>query len=392
MADARPHVLIIGGGIGGMTTSIALRNTGFLTEVFEKQREFTALGVGVILCSNAIKSFGALRRGVRDAIVKGGSKITDDFIHRPYAYRPDERAPRGAVSNGPTIEEAFGAPQVAIRRSHLLQILVQAHGPDDLHARSGCVAIEQVADRVAAVFSDGKRVEGDVLVGADGLGSVVRKALHGDVTPDYLGWASLRGLTSGFALPDDLSEGMALARDGTAMIAIPVVPSREILHWSASVRVPESTWPYHDAERARSLLLERIADWKLLPTVVRHSDPTTLVAREHRDRPPLAHWGAGRVTLLGDAAHPMSNMWGQGVATATEDGVILSRCLAADPSDPAAALDRYEQLRIPRTSAIVTASHTYSDRGTNPLDFTTWLYGYDAAVEPLTPKALSLNP
>jgi salicylate hydroxylase len=386
MRDARPHVLIIGGGIGGMTALIALRNVGFSTEVYERQQEFIALGVGVILCSNAIKALAALGRGVRDAVVSGGWKISDDFIHRSHTFNAGERAPFGGMFDGPTIEETFGAPQMAIRRSHLLQILVQAHGSEGLHAGTECVAIEQAADRVVAAFGNGTRVEGDVLVGADGLGSVVRTTLHGDVPPDYLGWASLRGLTPGFTLPDDLPQGMRLSGDGTGMIAIPVVPDREILYWSASVRVPEGTWPYHDAERARSLLLARIADWKLLPTAVRNSDPTTLVAREHRDRPPLKHWGTGWITLLGDAAHPMSNMWGQGVATATEDGVILSRCLAADPSDPAAALERYELLRVPRTSMIVTASHTYNDRGTDPLDFTTWLYSYDAAVEPLTPN------
>jgi 2-polyprenyl-6-methoxyphenol hydroxylase-like FAD-dependent oxidoreductase len=379
----RPHVVIVGGGIGGMTASIALRNEGFRTEVFERQREFSALGVGVILCTNAIKSFGALGRGVRDAVIAGGSKITDDFLHRGHFHNDDAFALRGASNEGPTLEEEFGAPQVAIRRSQLLEILVKAHGPEGLHTGAECVAIEKNGDRVAATFADRRRVEGDVLVGADGLGSVVRAALHGDVSPEYSGWSSLRGLTPGFELPADLREGVTLAGNGTGMLAVPVVEDRGIIYWSASVRVPEGSWPYDDARRARSLLLERIVDWPLLPAIVGDADPASLVAREHRDRPPLDEWGAGRVTLLGDAAHPMTNMWGQGAATATEDGVILSRCLAREPSDPEAALRRFEQLRIPRTSRIVLASHAYGDRGTNPVQFTNWLYSYDAACEPL---------
>jgi salicylate hydroxylase len=98
----------------------------------------------------------------------------------------------------------------------------------------------------------------------------------------------------------------------------------------------------------------------------------------------LPSWGSGRVTLLGDAAHPMTNMWGQGVATATEDGVMLARCLAAGVGDPEPALRRYEALRVPRTSRIVAASHTYGDRGADPDQFTRWLYEYDAGAEPLT--------
>jgi 2-polyprenyl-6-methoxyphenol hydroxylase-like FAD-dependent oxidoreductase len=383
MLDDQPHVLIIGGGIGGLTAAIALRDRGFSTEVFEKQRKFSALGVGVILCSNAIKSLAALDHGVRDAVVDRGFKITDDFLHRGQFRNGDAFAPRGASNDGPTLEEEFGAPQVAIRRSQLLDALVRAHGREGLHAGCECTGFEDAGDKVIALFSDGRHAEGDVLIGADGLRSVVRAALRGDAAPDYSGWSSLRGLTPGFVLPDDLPEGVTLASSGTGMIAVPVVPSREIIYWSASVQVPEGTWPYDDAETARKLLLERINDWRLLPTAVREADPASLVTREHRDRPPLDLWGAGRVTVLGDAAHPMTNMWGQGAATATEDGVILSRCLAAAPSDPTAALRHYEELRIRRTSEIVTVSHSYGDRGRDPERFTTWLYNYDAAAEPL---------
>jgi len=366
-----------------MTAAIALRNRGFSTAVFERQPQYTALGVGVILCTNAIKSFGALNHGVREAVTKRGSRITDDFLHRGHFHNDDAFAPRSASTDGPTLEEEFGAPQVAIRRSELLNILVRAHGPQGLHAGAQCVGVEEVSDRVVAVLADGSRVEGDILIGADGIGSIVRAALHGDVPADYSGWSSLRGLTPGFKFPKDLPEGVTVAGNGTGMLAVPVVQNRAIVYWSASVRVPEATWPHDDPETARSILLERIAGWRLFPSAVRNADAQTLVAREHRDRPPLYDWGAGHVTLLGDAAHPMTNMWGQGVATATEDGVILARCLAADPSDPIAALRRYEQLRIPRTSRIVIASHTYGDRGPDPAQFTAWLYNYDAATEPL---------
>jgi 2-polyprenyl-6-methoxyphenol hydroxylase-like FAD-dependent oxidoreductase len=382
-ADGR-HVLIVGGGIGGLTASIALRNEGFTTAVFERQRGFAALGVGVILCSNAIKSFGALGRGVRETVEADGFRFTDDFLHREHFHTAEAEAERTASREGPTIEEEFGAPQVAIRRSQLLAILLRAHGEDGLHADRECIGFEGSGEEVVARFDDGPTASGDVLVGADGLGSVVRALFHGGARPDYTGSASLRGLTPGFELPDDMPEGVTAIRKLTGMLAVPVVPGSEIVYWSAGTPAPEGSWPHDDVEAARSLLLERIADWRLFPEIVREADPTTLVAREHRDRPPLPSWGSGRVTLLGDAAHPMTNMWGQGVATATEDGVMLARCLAAGVGDPEPALRRYEALRVPRTSRIVAASHTYGDRGADPDQFTRWLYEYDAGTEPLT--------
>jgi salicylate hydroxylase len=376
------RAIIIGGGIGGLTASIALRNEGFSTDVFERTPEFTALGVGVILCPNAIKAFGALERGIRERIIRRGAPMSDDWIHRPHPRDDGSPAERSAAR---TLEQEFGAPQVAIRRSVLLDILVQAHGRRGLHAGCELVNLKDDGDTTTARFADGTRADGDVLIGADGIGSAVRRIVHGDRRADYTGWSNLRGLTPLDKVPAEIRNGAAFGDEDTRILGCPVDPGT--YYWSANVRVPADTWHRADTEATRARLLERIADWSLFPRVVREGARQTLVAREHRDRPPLEGWTVGQVTLLGDAAHPMTNMWGQGAATSAEDGVILARCMSAAPGDHS-TLGLYDANRVPRTTRIVLASHAYGHHR-DAVEFTQWLYSYEPASVPLVPPPVS---
>lgn len=369
----RMRIAIVGGGIGGLATSIALRGSGIETHVFEAKPNFDQLGVALVLSPNGMKALDALGDGIGRAVREAGHAVSGDF-DLPHCS-PDGRTWR-VLDHGELVK-AYGAPQVTIRRADLHRILLHAHTEDGLHAKAELVRFDASDAGVVAGFEDDSTFQADALVGADGINSAVRAALHGAAPARYSGTSSLRGITSDVDLPPEWTGAFAMVGDGVVLVGW-ALPAGN-LYWSAVVQTAAGTWP-HDPEQARQALLTRVHGWTLLPEVIRAANPASLSAREIRDRPPLAHWGRGRITLLGDAAHPMTNFWGQGANVTLEDTIVLAKCLDA-ATDPTAAFATYEQLRLPRTTRIVDASfRAQRDAEGRPWkEFVDWLYGYNPA-------------
>lgn len=367
----RMSIAIIGGGIGGLATSIALRGSGIETHVFEAKPNFDELGVALVLSPNGMKALDALDESIGGAVREAGHAVAGEF-GLPHCS-PDGRT-WGVLDHGDLVT-SYGAPQVTIRRADLHRILLRAHTEEGLHANAELVRFDASDGGIAAGFKDGSTFRADAMVGADGINSVVRAELHGAEPARYSGTSSLRGITAGVDLPPEWAAAFAMVGDGVVLVGWPLPAGA--LYWSAVVQIPAGTWPY-DPEQARQALLTQVHRWTLLPEVIRAADPTTLSAREIRDRPPLAHWSRGRVTLVGDAAHPMTNFWGQGANVALEDTIVLANCLGAT-TNPATAFTEYERLRIPRTTRIVDASfEARRDAEGRPWkEFVDWLYGYD---------------
>lgn len=367
-------IAIAGGGIGGLSASIALREQGFDTEVYEAKPDFGELGVAVVLGPNGVKALDVLGRGIGAEVRRTG-----------YILPPDHPLPVTAP-NGQQVttmdygdlEGDYGAPQVTIRRADLHRILLEAHTDSGLHAGARLQGWREDGSGVELDFAGGARHRGDLLIAADGINSTVRASLHGRSEARYSGFSSLRGITYDTDLPPELAHGIWVVTPETVFMCSTIGPRQ--LYWSAIISVPPGTWPV-DADEARRTLLERCAGWHRLPELIEAADPDSLVARELRDRPPLTEWGEGRVTLLGDAAHAMTNFWGQGANTALEDGVVLARCLRAAAGDPVAGLRAYERERIPRVNRIVDASFAAErDAEGRPWrEFVDWLYGYEPA-------------
>jgi salicylate hydroxylase len=344
--------------------------------VYESKPDFSELGVAVILTPNGINALRTLGTGIVDQILLHGrptAKNSTLRIFQPSGQPMNGQPPRSSGD----LEERYGAPQVAIKRSALHGILLDAHGPEGLHAASELISYVAAPNHVQATFSTRDPAVADLLIGADGLHSRVRRIMHDDVPPRYTGWSNLRGLTRGICLPNGRSEGFSIIEGHDHVMTCPVGREGD-LYWSSAFEVSEGEWP-RDPRLAHAEVLRRIRGWDFMEHLVRNADVETLSAREIRDNVPLPYFSDGRVTLVGDAAHAMSNFWGQGANSAMEDAVVLARHLSSAGSLPN-ALAAYDGERVPRTTRLIEESSSMSRHTGATDDFTSWLYAFDAAT------------
>jgi 2-polyprenyl-6-methoxyphenol hydroxylase-like FAD-dependent oxidoreductase len=331
------RVLVVGGGIGGLATAIALARAGHEPLAFERASALEAVGAGIALSPNAVAALERL--GIADEVRRRG------------------HAPRHAVvlnRRGQVLSElpyaTRGWEMLGVHRADLQEALVAALPAGALRLGSACTGFERRDDRVRVELAGGGREEGDVLIGADGIHSVVRSGLFGDEALRYSGYAAWRAVSE--RLPavseDRFSESWG---PGARFGLVPIGDGR--LYWFVAEDAPDGS-PAPD--RPLEDLRRRLADWHdPIPAVLDATDESTLSRTFVYDRRPSKRWGEGRVTLVGDAAHPMTPNLGQGAAQALEDAVVLGRELS-DGGDPDAALRRYERRRLRRANAIVKQS------------------------------------
>ena len=341
----KPKVAVIGGGLGGAAAALALHRRGLEVEIYEKVPELSEIGAGLNLSPNALKAFRYL--GVEDAAVDIGFQAEDQVIRSYRSGRVLARQRRDGE-----VVKRFGATFLSIHRADLLDIFVAALPDDTVRLDAACTVTETTGTGAVAHFADGSSVEADIVVGADGIHSAVRSSLFGDDDSRFTGCICWRGL-----VPYEALAGTRYGREMTSwwgphghVVHYPVRRGdlvNFVAHFDSDGWTGES-WTY---ECDRSELLETYAGW--------NADLLTLIDSSERyykwalyDRDPLESWGRGRVTLLGDAAHPMLPYLGQGACMAVEDGCILAESIARQPGDPAAALRTYERLRKPRTTKV----------------------------------------
>jgi 2-polyprenyl-6-methoxyphenol hydroxylase-like FAD-dependent oxidoreductase len=328
------RILVVGGGIGGLSAAIALRQSGFDVRVFERATRFGEAGTALTLWSNALRA--ARRLGVAEAIERAGTKIETADI-RACGGRVLVRTPVGELSR------ELGAPSACVPRPALQSALLGALTPDAVRMNAPCVALRDEGGRVVVRFADGTDAQGDVLVGADGLKSSVRDALFGTQPPRYAGYTSWRAIVE-FA-HGALEPGRALESwgRGARFGLVPLDGGR--VYWFAKLNAAAGGT---DVDRAT--LEARFRGWhEPIAELIAATPDESILRHDIYDRDPLPRWGAGRITLLGDAAHPTTPDLAQGACMAMEDAVVLARELKAG-GDPASALRRYETLRMPRTS------------------------------------------
>lgn len=343
------ETVIIGGGIGGLCTAIALQQNGFEVRVYEKVKKFGEVGAGLTLWSNAIKALRAL--GVADGVINAGSKVTRSHIRTASGDMLHD-ARMGEM------ETQYGEPVVAIHRAALHEILISALKPNTLRLGTGFTKFEQDENKVTVHFDNGATDSADLLIGADGIHSAVRKQIFPEVKLRYSGYTAWRGVveTENEAALGLTSESWGMG----ARFGIVRVDKRHV-YWFATSNQPAGEMSTGEQRKAK--LLDLFRDWHDPVYSLLDSTPAdAILQNDIHDIPPFASWTRGRVTLLGDSAHATTPNMGQGACMAIESAYVLGRSLK-ETADYRSALRRYEAERHSRTAWITNTSWTIGKAG-----------------------------
>jgi 2-polyprenyl-6-methoxyphenol hydroxylase-like FAD-dependent oxidoreductase len=357
--------IVIGGGIGGLSLALTLHGAGAATRVrvFEAAAEMRALGVGINLGPHAMKEMSAL--GLEDALVATSCQPQDYAFftrHGQLVYRE----PWGKAAG-------HRWPHISILRPDLQRVLLSAVreriGAENFVAGHRCVGVEQGAGRVTAHFvgPDGSTLppqHGDVLIACDGVHSAVRAQFYPGEGPFcYRGINLWRGVTR----TKPYLTGASIARIGARHSTMIIYPLRNnydgkgnlLVNWVAEIErevaVPVDWNKPGRLDDFLPVYRDWVFDWMDVPALIRSAEQ--ILSYPMVDRDPLPRWSFERVTLLGDAAHPMYPQGGNGGAQSILDVATLARLLKRE-GDPVAALRAYEDARLPATSKIVLQNRT----------------------------------
>jgi 2-polyprenyl-6-methoxyphenol hydroxylase-like FAD-dependent oxidoreductase len=341
-------VVVAGGGIGGLTAAIALRRAGFEVVVFERAAELGEVGAGLLLAANARKALAKI--GLAEAVTRLGTPASAGEI-RSWHGKVLASIPADEL------EKKIGTPSAAVHRADLQVLLAREVGERTLRLGSEVGAFEQDDNSVKVLLADGGRQSADILIGADGLRSRVRARLYGPEEPRYAGYTAWRAVVEPEEKLLPWGEGFESwgrgARFGCAHIG------KGRVYWFATANAPEGEkdGPPGSLDGAKAKLLRLFSGWHWpVADLIKAAEEGTILRTDIYDRDPLGgRWGEGRVTLLGDAAHPMTPNLGQGACQAIEDAVVLARCLG-ERGATAESLRSYERLRAERVAMVVRRS------------------------------------
>lgn len=352
------HAIIAGGGIGGLSTALALLKYGIDVDVYEQAEELREVGAGIQLSPNGCRVLDAL--GVFEEL-KALSCDPDRKEFRLW----NTGKPWPMFDLGDHVIKEYGYPYLTVYRPDLLSVLeraVLALKPDAIHLASRVAGVEQDDDGATLILANGDRARGDVLIGADGWRSVVRTELWGDYSPEFSGMVAWRGIIPMKDLPEHMQAhvGSTWIGPGAHAVSYPL-HGGEIMNFVATIE--GKTWTAEGGTEPGSVE-ECLADFEGwhedIQTYIKLS-PNLLKWALVRWDPP-AQWTQGRVTLLGDAAHATLPFLAQGAVHSIEDGLVLARCLEKYSDDPGLALKQYEAARIERTSAMVRGATANTGR------------------------------
>jgi FAD-dependent urate hydroxylase len=344
------HVIIVGAGMGGLTAALALRQAGYTVEVYDRAPVLAPAGAGVSLWSNGIKVLSRL--GLGEAVRAIGGPM------QQMCYRTKQGDTLTSFSLEPLVK-AVGQWPYPVARTDLQSMLLDAVGPRHVRLGANCVAVTQDGSAATAVFADGHRATGDVVVGADGTHSIIRGSVLGEkVERRYLGYVNFNGLV---AQSDDLAPPdtwVTYVGDHKRASMMPVGGGRFYFFFD----VPLEPGLPAVASDVAGELAHHFDGWALpVQRLIERLDPARVTRGEIFDIEPLRRFVRGRVALLGDAAHSTAPDLGQGGCQAMEDAWVLANVLLTNDLGVEDALLRYEAARGERTADIIRRARKRSD-------------------------------
>ena len=331
MAEPSPAIAIVGGGIGGLTTAIALAQKGIRVEVLEQAPAVTPVGASLQLGPNALRLMDAL--GLLPALRTIGV-LTPAVELR----RWDDDSPLLRTELGPDMEEHFGAPQLDFFRPELQSLLAAEVPGGALSLDARVVRVDQDDDGVDVVLADGTRRRADAAIAADGIRSTIRSQLAGRDEPVFSGTVVYRGVVAAADVADlELGQSnlywLGPYRHGVSYW----ISARRRLAVNCAIQRAEwsqESWTFEAPAEEAERYLEGWSP-QLLERIRRCG---TMLRGAVFVRQPIERWAFGRTALLGDSAHAMEPFQAQGAAQAVEDAFVLAECVAAEPRDLPAAL------------------------------------------------------
>lgn len=340
------RVAIVGAGIGGLSAALWLQRIGIDVTIFEQSRQLREIGAGITLGTEACRLLDAI--GLKKAL----DALDEPMQHiGTLHYRTAERLnyERRDVE---AYLSSYGTATRQVHRADLQAMLHRATGAAGipLHTGHRLTHLTQDASQVRLTFEHGAEHGSDLLLACDGLKSVVRDQLFDTEAPRYTGMVAWRGLVHREAVADiDLDPQFAtVPAEGKLFVRYPVRHGA-LINYVAIARKPDATLESWTARAELNDVLAEFDGWHDdFRRIIAATDPGRCLQWALRSREPLDTWVSGRVTLLGDAAHPITPFYGRGAMMAMEDACVLARCFEACGDDWATALRRYEAARLPR--------------------------------------------
>ncbi len=379
--NSKPRIAIVGGGLGGLMAALLLERLGYSPTIYEQAPQLARIGAGINLYPNTTRILWwlGLEKKLRAVGLAPETWLSREWdTGRVYFSQPQLEW-----------EKAYGAPHMILHRGDLQAIMSENLHPNTIQFNKCLAGLDETDGLQRLTFQDGTTADADIVIGADGVNSVVRDILLGPEPPIYTGFVAYRAI-----FPTKLLGDRGLASDGCKFWS-------DDRHWAHEDR--HMIIYYLTSARDEVYIVTGSPDpnWTggLLPVEVEMSEIKTCYEGFHDEvqrvidacpkatkwplltRNPLPLWSRGRVVLLGDACHPMKPHMGQGAGMAMEDAAVLARCIAAAGGDYAGAFELYRASRIERVNRVQKLSNIniWLRYPSDP----TWCWGYDALTAPL---------
>ena len=342
--------IIIGAGMGGLTTAIALKRAGYQIEVYDRVKELRPVGAGISLWSNGVKVMNWL--GLGDEIHKIGGEMNR------MTYLSKENELLNDIDLLPLIDQVGQRPY-PVSRSELQSMLLEQLGKDYVKLETKCIGAKEENNQVTAIFEDGSTATGDVLIGADGVRSVLRNYVtQQKPEPRYADYVNWNGLVDASPELADKHSWVIYVGDGKRASMMPVGGDRFYYFFG----VPMSKGTVVEPQDRRDELAKLFQGWpEPVQNLIQKLNPLETNRLEIHDLDPLEKLARGRVVLVGDAGHATTPTLGQGGCQAMEDAEILCRYLVTTNISVEDALQRYESARKERTARLVLKARQRAD-------------------------------